>query len=151
MSLKKAVPFLKSIAKGGGGSAAPYQYTFHEGYCYAQNPSILASYPTPHILGTFGLAADGLEAALSRMSGEPTVEAGDEALILKYGRLKSTIKVFEALVPYYSADPNDEGWDPVPSALVPAIKKAHPFMSSRGTWQTSIQLTSTAVMAIRCA
>jgi hypothetical protein len=148
MSLKKAVPFLRTIVKTSANSGASPQYTFHDGYCYGQNPSVLASYPTPHILGTFGLAAEGLEAALGRMSGEPAVEAGDEALILKYGRLRSTIKVFESVVPYYSADLDDDGWEPVPPGLTAAIKKASLFMSSRGTWQTSIQLTGDSVAAI---
>lgn len=148
MSLKKAVPFLKSIAKTGVSSGSPSQYTFHNGYCHAQNPSILAAYPTPHILGTFGLAADGLEAALGRMPDEPTVGAGDEALILRSGRLRSTIKAFEALVPYYIADPEDDGWSAVPGGMIPAIRKANLFMSSRGTWQTSVRLTRNSVAAI---
>ena len=148
MSLKRAVPFLRSIVKTNASSGNPPQYTFHDGFCYAQNPAVLAAYPTPHILGTFGLAAEDLESALSRMPDEPVISAGDEAMILRSGRLRSTIKVFEALVPHYSVGAQDESWIAVPSGLTAAVRKAALFTSSRGTWQTSVRLMSDSVSSI---
>lgn len=148
MSLKQAVPFLKAVARSNTSSGRPSQYTFHEGYCFAQNPAILAAYPTPHILGTFGLSAEDLEAALSRMEDEPLISAGDETLILRSGRLRSSIKVFEANIPAHSVDATDEEWEVIPDGFVQALKKATLFVSSRGTWQTSVKVDRTTVTAI---
>lgn len=155
MTLKEAVAFLKgAVARSMPGGQASV-YTVHSGWLYAQSPAILAAYPVPHMQGLYSLAADDLEGALARMSTEPTLDAGDGTLILKSGRLRSSIQLLEADEPTSTYDDvsaeNNETQD-VPDGLMRGLAAALPFVSRDGTWQRGIRIEEGRVLAInnRC-
>jgi hypothetical protein len=144
--LREAIVFLKGAVARSLPGGAPSTYVFHEGTIYAQSAAVLAAYPVPHILGTFGLSADDIEGAVGRMPAEPVVEPGDGTLILRAGRLRSSIQLFAAAPPGHALP--DVNWESPPAGLLPAIDRVLPFMSSEGTWHRSVELVVGAVRAV---
>ena len=136
MPLREAVTFLKAAVARSLSGDAPSQYTFSDGWAYASGAAgaVLAAYPVPHILGTFGLAAADLEGAVQRMSSEPAVEAGDGTLVLRAGRLRSTIDLFAAEPPGHALR-ESVNWTKPPAGLLKAIRTVLPFASPKGTWE----------------
>lgn len=147
MPLLDSISFLKGAVKRSLPGGAPSTYTFHEGRMFAQSPAILACYPMDHILGTFALAADDLEHALARMPTEPQISAGDGVLILKAGRLRSSITLL-ACEPPHDADGGINEWEPPPAGLFAALKAVQPFISQDGTWQRGAKLENGRVLVI---
>ena len=144
MPLREAISFLRGAVDHGASSRGPAVYAFHDGWAYARGPSILAAYPIPMMTGTFGIAADDLDAALGRMKAEPTIAPAEGAMVISSGRLKSTIDLFEVDPPDADPDPGEA----LPAGLLAALERALPFASKEGTWQRDIQLRSGAVRAI---
>ena len=147
MPLREAITFLKGSVDKTSHGGAPAVYPFHEGFVYAESQATLASYPVPHMMGTFGLAADDLEGAVERMADEPVVSAGEGTLILRSGRRRSTIDLFPADPPMMDDFANVE-WIPLPNGLWQALKAALPFASRDGTWQKSICLSTGRLLAL---
>lgn len=157
MTLTAAIPFLKGAVQRGLPGGAPSVYVFDDsvrapdgvtrGTCYARGAAMLASYPVAHILGTFSLAADDIEHALARMPSEPEIGAGDGTLILKSGRLRSSITLMAAEPPAGLIDP-EQSWSEVPGLLFDAFRTAAPFVSPEGTWQHSVKLDEGCLMAV---
>jgi hypothetical protein len=145
MSLLQAIPFLKGAVGRSLPGGAPSIYIFDEGVMYAQGPSVLAAYPVPHMLGTFAMGADDIERALGRMSSEPTVAAGDGTIILKSGRLRSTVDLLPCEPPEIL---NHEEGDPPPSALIDALRTALPFIPTEGTWNRSVMIDGSRIVAL---
>lgn len=148
MSLQDAIKFLKGAVARNLPGRAPGLYIFHEGWCYAQNTAVIAAYPVPHILGTFALAADGLEAALSRFDGEPVISAGDNdgVIAMKSGRIRSSLKLMHADPP--ASTMPTESWEPIPQTLAKALRMTAVFVSDSGTWQQGVKLATNVVAAI---
>lgn len=156
MTLKDAIAFLKgAVARGMPGGAAS-AYTVHDGWIYAQSPAVLAAFPVPHMQGLYSMAADDLEGALARMPSEPELSAGDGTIILKSGRLRSSIQLMEADEPATTAGQIAAGADNetqgVPDGLMRALATALPFVSKNGTWQRGVRIEEGRVLAInnRC-
>jgi len=147
MPLLDALPFLKGAVQRSLPGGAPSTYVLHEGAMYARNAAILASFPMPHILGTFALAADDLESALGRMPTEPQISAGDGTLILKAGRLRSAITLLACEPPSGRPD-GINSWDDPPAGLMSALRLAEPFVPKDGTWQRGIKLEDGRALAI---
>jgi hypothetical protein len=144
--LHEAVEFLKGAVARSMPGGQPATYVFHGGVMHAQSPAILAAYPVPHVLGTFALAADDIEGALARMPSEPEVSAGDGTLILKAGRLRSSIDLLACEMP--PGGDADANWEDVPQAFIPALRAALPFVPKEGTWHRSIKLEDGRVLAL---
>jgi hypothetical protein len=144
MTLTAAISFLKSAVERNtpGGTAA--LYVFHEGYAFARSAAILACHPID-LDGTFALPADDLDAALARLKEEPEIGAGEGTIILKRGRLKSSLKVLAAEAPHV---PDRGDWSPVPAGLQSALKLTTPFASDEGTWQRGVHFTEGKIAAI---
>ena len=142
--LTEAISFLRGAAASRGNAAAIY--TFHDGWCYARNPAILAAYPTPELQGTFGLAAAQLEAALARFPTEPTISSNDDgSLILKSGRLRTS------LVPVFVDPPEDiivDIWQQVPTDFIEALRVVVPFLAKEGTWQRAVRFSGNTLTAL---
>ena len=142
MPLREAVKFLKGAFK------TSTVYSFHDGRCWVRSERAFASYPVAHILGTFALAAPDLEKAMGRMDSEPIVEPGDGTMVLRAGRLRSSIDLLAAEGPA----PSDEGgWDDLvtaPTKLLEALARALPFVSAEGTWQRSVLLATGSLAAL---
>lgn len=143
MSLRSAVAFLKNVP-----DISKDTYYFGGGWIYASSPAILAAHPVPHMLGDFGLRASELDRVVARMGVEPTVEPGDGTLVLKRGRLKSSIDLLEPATPPNPLHDDPTPPDPMPEGLLAAIKKVLPFVSKDGNWQKSVQLLPGGVRAI---
>jgi hypothetical protein len=142
-----AIPFLKGAVQRAMPGGMPARYVFHGGRAYAQSPAILASYPLPHLGGTFALAADELEGALSRMPGEPTVGGEDGRMVLRSGRLVSRLDLLACDPPEGDVDPT-LNWEPTPPGLFAALKVAQGFVAKEGTWQRSVRLRDGFVTAL---
>jgi hypothetical protein len=141
-----AIPFLKgAVQRSMPGGVAP-RYTFHDGRAYAQNAAILASYPVPHIGGTFALAADELEGALGRMKGEPGISGADGRMVLKHGKLRSSIDLMPCDPPDGSVDTN-LNWEETPSGLFAALRTIQGFLAEEGTWQRTVLLQNGNITA----
>ncbi len=155
MTLQEAAKFLRgAVARGMPGGQASV-YTVFNGWIYAQSPAILAAYPVPHMQGLYSLAADDLEGALARMPTEPTLDAGDGTLILRSGRLRSSIQLLEADEPSMTYDDisaeNNETQD-VPNGLMRGLAVTLPFVSKDGSWQRGVWIEEGRIVAInnRC-
>lgn len=144
MSLKAAISFLKALPDRAD------TYTFNEGWVYARSPSLFAGYPVPHMLGTFALSAPDLERTIARLGAEPKIEAGDGTIILRAGRLKSSIDLIDAEAPADLPDLSVAP-DPMPAGLTDAIEKALPFVGVEGTWQRTMELRTGIVRAVNSA
>jgi hypothetical protein len=114
---------------------------------FAQSPALLAAYPVPHMLGTFGLAAADLESAIERMTTEPLVEAGDGTIILRSGKRRSSIDLF-ATEPPGSALGDDVAWLEPPAGLIRGLRTVLPFAAKDGKWQRGVELRPGLVRAI---
>jgi len=135
---------LRGAAASRGNAA--YYYIFHDGWCYARNPAILAAYPTPELQGTFGLAAAQLDAAIARFPKEPEITSSEDgSLILKSGRLRTT------LVPVFVDPPEDinvDTWQQVPTDFIDALKIVVPFLAKEGTWQRAVRFHQNTLTAL---
>jgi hypothetical protein len=150
MTLRNAITFLRGAVARSMPGGLPSTYIFHEGTAYAQNSALLAAYPVPHILGTFALAADDIEGALGRMDGEPAIEAGNGTIILRAGRLRSSIQLLAVEPPGHDIeeDRSNAPWEPPPPRLMEALRLATPFVPREGTWQRSVLLTQGRALAV---
>jgi hypothetical protein len=143
MSLQEAIKFLKGAVARNLPGKAPSIYVFHEGWAYAQDSAITAAYPVPHLLGTFALAAEGVDAALSRFASEPTVGAGDGSITLKSGRTRSALKLMYADPPALTVP--EDGWQPLPKGMITAFRMVLPFISEQGTWQRGARIKGNTI------
>ena len=144
MPLREAIAFLKgAVARSSQGDA---HYAFHDGVMFAQSSAILAAYPVPHMLGTFGLAADDLESAVDRMAEEPAIEAGDGTIVLRSGKRRSSIDLFAAEPPGHALD--DVAWLEPSAGMIRGLKTVLPFASKEGKWQRGVELRPGLVRAL---
>jgi hypothetical protein len=147
MPLLDALPFLKGAVRRSLPGGAPSTYIFHGGAMYAQNAAILSRYPMPHILGDFALAADDLEHTLARMPTEPEIGAGDGTLILKAGRLRSSITLMACEPPH--GDPSGiNDWSDPPAKFLASLRLVEPFVPDEGSWQRGAKLEDGRIIAI---
>lgn len=141
MGLLDAIKFVRGAVRG-----QPV-YGFDEGRVFARAPAILASYPVEHILGTFGMATSDIDGALSRMKAEPVASPGDGTLLLRSGRIRSTIDLLEYTPPGVVVEV-DDSWVELPVGLHEALIAAAPFISDSGTWNRSVKLDRGRVLAM---
>lgn len=135
--LHEAINFLKPLGAD--------IYSFHEGRVYARSNAILAAYLVPALQGTFALAADDLEKALARMKEPPVISAQDGSLVLKAGRLKSSIRLMK------SVEWNEKTGDDflnVSENLFEVMEKARSFAGKDNDWKQSIKILDDTVLAI---
>jgi hypothetical protein len=147
MSLLVAVPFLRGAVARSLPGGAPSLYLFHDGRMYARSPAILASYPTPVIMGTFAMAADDVEGAIDKLGAEPTIGAGDGTIVLRVGKRRSSIDLLDADPPDGTPTP-DPTWTVPPSGLLDALRTAAPFVDDGGSWNRGVKLETGRVVAL---
>jgi len=144
MTLTTAITFLKDAVERSTPGGATSRYTFHDGMAYVTSAAIIAAHPVA-LDGTFALGAVDLDAALSRFDGEPTISAGEGTIILRNGRLRSSLQLLPAEPPTTITSVDD--MQPVPPNLMPALKFAASFISKEGTWQRGVHLKSDCATA----
>lgn len=142
--MKAEVGFLKKAAAGIGAGVQGF-YAFSDGWLFAGNSAMQAGVPFAFPTEC-AIPAEELELTVSRMD-KPVLDARDGVLVIKSGRLRSTIRC----VPYDSVtkypDDLDKPTVPVPAGLTDAIAKALPFVSKLGTWQTGVCVAPGTVRA----
>lgn len=141
MGLIDAIKFVRGAVRG------QPMYGFDGGRVFARAPAILASYPVGHILGTFGMATSDVDGALSRMSSEPVASAGDGTLLLRSGRIRSTIDLLDYTPPGVVVEV-DDSWTELPAGLYAALARVAPFISDSGTWNRSVKLDRGRILAM---
>lgn len=143
MGLREAVAFLKRVPDNTRDS-----YAFADGWAYARGAAMLGAYPVPHMLGTFGISASDLNSAVERMGTEPRVEAGDGTLVLRRGRLRSSIDLVDEPPPSDPLHGSDVAPEPIPDGFLAAIATVLPFVAAEGTWQRTVELAPGRIRAI---
>lgn len=141
MGLIEGIKFVRGAVRG-----QPV-YGFDAGRVFARSPAVLASYPIEHILGTFAMSTSDVDGALSRMSTEPVASPGDGTLVLRSGRLRSTIDLLDYTPPGVVVEV-DDSWSELPEGLYAALSLAAPFIADTGTWNRSIKLDRGRVLAM---
>lgn len=144
MSLSDAIDFLKNAVDRVGSESAA-KYIFSDGFAFARSAAILACHPVD-LDGTFALPADDLDKALARLGDDPTIEGAEGAMVLRKGRLRSSLTVLEADAPLV---PERAEWRAVPDGLTKALGLALPFVSPEdGTWQRGVRFAEGRLVAI---
>lgn len=140
------VDFLKDATVRGASAGIMGCYVARDGAIYSRTMMMQAGIEWPSKVG-FTVMADALDGALSRMKnkGEVSLNIEKDFIVVKCGRLKSTIRrVHEEAPPL----PNFENvnWQAAPRGLTSAVAAALPFMGDR-IWQQSVRLFQDRVTA----
>jgi hypothetical protein len=119
-------------------------YVFDGAVVYTRNHAMAAAMPFESGV-PFMVPADEFEAAIGRMKRDPEIGFDGDAIVLKAGRLKSTITVIsDTEAP--GLPPPPDGWRPSPPALSAVLKTALAFTGDQG-WQSGIELDGDTVTA----
>lgn len=94
----------------------------------------------------FNVPAGELDAALSRIKEIQSITVFGNSIVLKGGRLRTTIQCHNDAPPALPTMP-EEWWD-MPAGLVPALKLAQPFLNDMG-WNAGAILTEGKVIGVR--
>lgn len=142
-----AIEFLKGAISRGPTSGLFACYMVRDGQITARNEALFAGVPVDLFQYDLNIPGSELEAALGRMKTAPTVTMTDGGLVVKAGRLKTTLQCLEGeSLPPPSME---QEWHPVPAALLAAIKAARPFTSDNAQqWTSGIRLMDERVTAV---
>lgn len=144
MKLTAAVQFLKNAVKNPAANVLTC-YHVREGFIFAHNEYMQAGAPYEGPEGEYNLPAEELNTAIARMKGEPQLGLIDDHIVVKQGRLKSTIQLV-TIEPPEMADA-DCDWLPLPKGFIEKLKLALPFVGESG-WTASVRLTDNRIVAI---
>lgn len=145
MSLRDSISFLKKSITNGPSAGLLNCLFIKDGFIYSSNEYMQAGtiYDGPE--GEYNIPAEELEAAIARMKGEPSIVLNGDHIVVKHGRLKSTIQIAVGEPPPL-ADMECE-WKALPRGFVDALKKAILFCGATG-WTASVRLTDNRIVAI---
>lgn len=138
-----AINFLKDAVTRGAGAGVNGCYVVHDGHIHCRNISTQAGVPWD-AGASFAIPADALDAALGRITEISNVEIGAETVVIKGGRMRSTIKLVHDEAPPIP-DPIDY-WIPSPPGLAAALNTAKGFCGDR-RWQIGVRLMNNKVTA----
>lgn len=149
--MRDQIEFLKR-ALNRAPSAGPFGcYHVYNGRAYAQNEQMQASVAID-IADEFSAPGVDLETALSRMKNDLSVELDSGILTLRSGRLRATVPCV-VIEPPPLYDHSQIEWAPLPSAFLPAIETACPFLIGvQQGWSSAIRLMDGRLTSInnRC-
>lgn len=150
--MRDTIDFLKKALNRQPNSGTFGCYHISDGAMYAQNTEMQAVAPV-EMSDAFSVPGEELEAAFSRMKSEPRLTLAGQDLTVQSGRLKSVIPVAQGQAPELY-DHNALEWAEIPSALLPALRAALPFLLNPGvaSWTGGIRLMDGRVTCInnRC-
>lgn len=135
------IEFLKKALSRQPNAGAFGCYHISDGFIYAQNESLQAIAPFESS-DRFSVPGEELEAALSRITGDPRLTFLNGELEIKAGRLRSTIPCqMDEPPPIFTREVQ---WLPMPEQLVPALKASVPFIIGNNQigWTAGIRLTN---------
>jgi hypothetical protein len=113
-------------------------YIIRNGSIYCRNMFMQAGVAMESA-ADFNVPASALDSALARMKDISSIEVKDNEVVIKSGRLKSTIRLNTEEPPGVPAMP--EEWNRTPVQLAHALKLAKPFMGDQGVWQAMRLMT----------
>lgn len=138
------VAFLKDAVTRGPGAGAGGCYVVKDGNIYARSMMMQAGVAWD-AGAEFTIPADALDAALARMKEITELKIEADAVIIKSGRLKSSIKrQFVEAVPIPDFP---DVWTRSPPGLSAALARAKPFIGER-IWMTGVRLWDGRVTAV---
>lgn len=143
------VAFLKDAVKRGAGAMGVQNCYLSDGAMVrAANDVLHAGIDWPSG-AVFALPADAVDAFLSRVDDVKSIDVNERAVVLKSGRLRSSIDLrHDEPEP---APPLPEEWNPVPATFVTALKIAQGFTDPTATgnrlWQSAVRIWSGRVTA----
>lgn len=137
------INYLKGAVNRVVGSGIESCYVVHDGAIYARCNGLQAGIEWPDS-SSFTVPADALDAALARMKDVREMMIEDNAIIIKSGRIKSTIKRVHLPVPGIPEFP--EQWTRSPPGLGAALDIAKDFVGDR-VWTQGIRLMAGRVTA----
>ncbi len=150
MSIANAVAFLKGAIERGPVAGIMGCYFVREGMMYAHNEYVQAGVPfNSQDESDFIVPATELEFTVGRMKGDPQVSIVGEDVVIKSGRLRSTISMVNGEPPVMAG--LDGEWLEVPAGFCEALKKAVKFVGDQG-WTNAVRLLDNRITAInnRC-
>lgn len=150
VSITAAVAFLKGAIERGPVAGIMGCYFVREGMMYAHNEYVQAGVPfNSQDEQDFIVPATELEFTVGRMNGEPQISIVDQDVVIKSGRLRSSIPVVDGEPPVMANTDGD--WLELPKGFCAALKQALQFAGEQG-WSASVRLMDGHITAInnRC-
>ncbi len=145
MTLASSIQFLKGAVAHGPTAGLLGCFFIKEGFIFASNEYLQAGaiYDGPE--GDLNVPGEELEAAIARMQKEPTITLHADHIVVKQGRLKSTIQTVPGEPPPLT-DLEVE-WQLLPEGFSDKLKQALQFVGEQG-WSASVRLTDNRIVAI---
>lgn len=130
------IAFLKDVVTRGPGSGIAGCYCVKDGSIYARNQRMQAGIEWD-VGASFNVPADLLDLALARIKEVDEIKVEEDALIVRGGKLRTTIRRVHD-EPQPPPEPPD-GWLPSSPGLAAALGKAKVFVGDRN-WQQGVRL-----------
>lgn len=126
--LHQIIAFLKDAVARGPGGGINSCYIVRDGSIYCRNMTLQAGVEMESEV-PFIVPAEELDAALKRMKEIQSLTVNEDNIVVKSGRLKSTIKTYDGEPPPIPEMP--EEWHPYPPGLIAALNLAKGFIGDR--------------------
>lgn len=139
--MKTELDFLK----GAKDSTNPF-YVLRDGWLYTIGAAMGAGVPfSANFEGM--IPADELEGAVGRMSTEPKIERRETVVVLRAGRLRSTILCMDVdgAPPYPKTELERNVWVDLPPDFCNALGMAAAFTADEGRWQVGVYVNDDVV------
>lgn len=141
--MHQIIDFLKGAVARDSTQAINGCYVIKEGSIYARNMMLQAGISMESAV-SFIVPASEFDAALARMPEIQSLTVNADDVVVKCGRLKSTIKLYKSEAPPVPDMP--DVWTRSPPGLTNALRLALPFLGDRD-WTEGIRLMSDRVTA----
>lgn len=142
--MHEIISFLRNAVERDANISIRGCYVFGPGGVHARNVSLQAGVATESGY-SFNLPAEALDVALARMKDIQSVAVEDDAVIIRAGRLKSTIR--RILDEPAGVPPMPEEWESSPPSLPWALGLCLPFLGEQGV-TTCVRLADGRATAI---
>ena len=148
--MKSALSAIKSVrASKSLGIFADF-YTLKDSLIYASDGRMSCAARCPAVAGLDCLVpGDEFERLVARLDGDIAITRGDSSITLSAGRMRGTIKTrptsdMAMVVP-------EHPWQPPPEGLVPAMRRARPFVAevSSQSFRTCLALSQGRIYGIQ--
>lgn len=144
--MHKILPFLKGAVTRGATAGIMGCYFVHNGMLYSRNEAVQAGAPFADVPANFNIPADDLDRVLGRMDKAVYALGERGELIIKSGRLRSTIQCVPGEPP--PIVDFDGPWLTVPPTFIGALRQAAPFASTNPGWTSGIRLMNERITAL---
>ena len=126
--MKNTLAWLNAALAAKDPGAAMTHYRVAGGFISATDGNLTASHPWRFGTDEFLVPGAEFEKILKRMSGEPAISIGKDAIKIKSGRLSGTIQTLP-LNEWGHPGVDDADWKKIPAGLIDLLKALRPFTS----------------------